>query len=218
MKTYGMGLKHQISWMLLLVLSSGAAMGAEDIKPAETEQVIKPQLERRNIKLPRIDTEDFEIGGFMGILSVENFGSNILVGGTITYHVTEDFFFDATYGQTTIADTAFRNFGLPFFPEEKQDYIYYNLSLGYNILPGEVFIGSRWAFNSAFYVIVGAGISSFAEEDRFTATAGFGVRMLLTDWFAMHLDTRDLIFRADTTGEEKITHNLGLYTGFTLFF
>ena len=35
--------------------------------------VIDPQVERREIKRARIDTEDFELGGYVGVLAIEDF-------------------------------------------------------------------------------------------------------------------------------------------------
>ena len=34
-------------------------------------QVIDPEVERRKVKEPKIDREDFEVGGFVGLMSIE---------------------------------------------------------------------------------------------------------------------------------------------------
>ncbi|HYQ71470.1 MAG TPA: outer membrane beta-barrel domain-containing protein, partial [Gammaproteobacteria bacterium] len=44
------------------------------------EPVITPDLERRTITEADIDSEDFEVGVFVGIMSVEDFGSNVVYG------------------------------------------------------------------------------------------------------------------------------------------
>ncbi len=51
--------------------------GEPDQKP-----IIDPQVERREIKRSRIDTEDFELGAYVGILSIEDFESNVAVRRT----------------------------------------------------------------------------------------------------------------------------------------
>ena len=64
----------------------------KDAPPPSTEppgQVIDPQVERREIKEPKIDREDFEAGGFVGIMSIEDFGTNVVYGVRLAYHVTE---------------------------------------------------------------------------------------------------------------------------------
>ncbi|MDX1812872.1 MAG: outer membrane beta-barrel domain-containing protein, partial [Gammaproteobacteria bacterium] len=61
----------------------------------QSEQLIQPEVERRVVELPQIESDDFEITGFSGILSVEDFGANPVYGGRFAYHVNEDLFVEA---------------------------------------------------------------------------------------------------------------------------
>ena len=85
----------------------------------------------------------------------------------------------------------------------QRDYTYYALSLGWNALPGEIFLGSGHAYNSALYLIGGVGSTDFGGDDRFTVNIGVGARVLITDSIAAHLDFRDYIFDVDLTGEKS---------------
>jgi outer membrane beta-barrel protein len=185
--------------------------------------VIEPQLDRREIVVPKIDTEDFEIGVVGGILSVEDFGANSLLGARLAYHVTEDWFVELGIGVSTISDTSFRNLGAPLFPNEEEDLTYYDLSVGLNIFPGELFITEKRALSAAVYLIGGVGSTDFLNdaaqrENKFTFNFGLGVRLLPTDWFALHVTMRDHIWESDLLGESKITHNFELSTSLTAFF
>jgi outer membrane beta-barrel protein len=102
--------------------------------------------------------------------------------------------------------------------DSERQLTYYNLSLGYNILPGEVFIGEGRAYNTGLYVIGGLGSTRFAGDDRFTVNFGAGYRFLLTDSIALHIDFRDHLFDIDLFGEENTTHNLEGTLGVTVFF
>jgi outer membrane beta-barrel protein len=190
--------------------------------PAELPQgqVIEPEVERRKVKEPEIDTEDFEIGAFAGLLSIEDFGSDFVYGARIAYHVTEGFFVEGTVGQTTAGLTSFEvlSGGAPLLSDEDRKFTYYNLNLGYNILPGEVFIGEGRAYNTSLYLIGGLGSTRFAGDDRFTVNFGAGYRFLITDSVAVHLDFRDHLYDIDLLGEEKTTHNLETHLGVTVFF
>src|SRR5210317_2237632 len=106
-------------------------------------QVIDPEVERREIKEPAIDREDFEVGAFVGIMSIEDFGSNVSYGVRLAYHITEGFFVEGAVGQSRGGLTSFEvlSGGATLISDSERDLTYYNLSLGYNILPGEVFIG-----------------------------------------------------------------------------
>jgi outer membrane beta-barrel protein len=186
----------------------------------EGVQVVEPQLDRRTIKPDKIDTENFEIGVYAGMISIQDFDSNSLLGVRAAYHITEDFFFELGYGESEGGFTSFEELSgsSPLFTDEEREYSYYDLSLGWNILPGEVFIFNDYAFNSSLYLLAGVGNTEFAGDEWFTVNIGAGFRLLLTDAIAWHIGVRDHIFDRDTLGEEETTHNIEFNTGFTVFF
>lgn len=207
----------------LVVATGGCSLFGRDNPPLEdasaSAPVISPEVERRTMKTPKIDTEDFEITGYVGLLSVEDFGSNTVYGARIAYHVSEGLFLEGTYGQTGDVDlTSVEVLDNIDLLGSDRKYSYYNLALGWNVLPGEVFIGRNHAFNSALYVLGGAGNTTFAGDDRFTLTFGAGYRVLATDAIALHFDVRDHLFDNDITGEDKTTHNIEFSLGLSWFF
>ena len=197
--------------------------GQEEAPPPSAEppgQVIDPQVERREVKEPAIDRENFEIGGFVGIMAIEDFGSNVSYGVRLAYHITEGFLVEATAGQSEGGLTSFEvlSGGASLLTDDERVMTYYNLNLGYNIFPGEVFLGEGRAYNTNLYLIAGLGSTRFAGDDRFTVNVGAGYRFLLTDSVALHLDFRDHLFDIDLLGEEKTAHNLEAHLGVTVFF
>lgn len=214
--------------MLTLALLGGCSMfgfgndrQAADEESAELVDpgaVIDPELERRDVRVPRIDTEDFEVGVEVGSLNVEDFGSSGFTAVRLAYHVSEDFFVEGSYGQSTVSDRAFRQVGLPIFPNEEEDLSHYGFTAGYNFLPGEVFIGEGRAFTSMMYLQAGVGNTDFINEDRLTYQVGFGLKVLPADWLALRLDARDYIFESDLLGENKRTHNFAISFSLSAFF
>lgn len=184
------------------------------------KSIIDPQVERRSIKRPKIDTEDFEVGVYGGILSIEDFESNAVFGARFAYHLTEDFFLEATLGQSEAGRTSYETLSgsAALLTDDERDYSYYALSAGWNALPGEVFIGKNRAYNTSFYLVTGIGSTRFAGDDLFTVNAGFGYRILPADWIAVHFDVRDYIFDTDLLGKKKIVHNLEAHLGLSIFF
>jgi outer membrane beta-barrel protein len=182
--------------------------------------VIEPELDRREIEQARIDTEDFEAGIFAGQLSIEDFGVNTVAGARFAYHITEGFFIELAAGASQGEETSFERLSgaAQLLTESERDLSYYNLSLGYNILPGEGFIGRNRALNTALYVIGGVGKTNFAGDDRFTVNLGLGLRLMPLDWVAVHADVRDHVFDIDLLGQEKTSHNLEAHVGVTFFF
>jgi len=197
--------------------------GNKEAPPPSAEapgQVINPEVERREIKEPKIDREDFEIGAYAGIMNIEDFGSDVSYGVRLAYHITEGFFMEATVGQSDGGLTSFEvlSGGARLITDSERTMTYYNLNVGYNILPGEVFLGEGRAYNTNLYLIAGLGSTTFAGDDRFTVNVGAGYRFLLTDSVALHLDFRDHLFDIDLLGEEKTAHNLEGHLGVTVFF
>jgi outer membrane beta-barrel protein len=197
--------------------------GDEEAPPPTAEdpgQVIDPEVERREIKEPKIDKEDFEVGAFVGIMSIEDFGSDVSYGLRLAYHLTEGFFIEATAGASRAGLTSFEilSGGAPLMTDSERDLYYYSLNLGYNILPGEVFLGEGRAYNTNLYLIGGLGSTRFAGDDRFSVNFGAGYRFLLNDSIALHLDFRDHLYDIDILGEEKTVHNLEGTLGLTVFF
>jgi outer membrane beta-barrel protein len=207
----------------LLAASLTACGGRRNLQADETAEqvpVIEPEVERRVIDPAEIDTEDFELGFFAGQMSVEDFGVNTVAGLRFAYHITEGFFIEVGAGQTDAGLTSFERLSgaAQLLTDQQREYSYYNVSMGYNIFPGESFIGRNRAVNTSFYVIAGVGNTTFAGDDRFTVNFGAGMRFLPLDWLAVHVDVRDHILDVDLLGQEKTVNNLEAHVGLTFFF
>jgi outer membrane beta-barrel protein len=194
------------------------AARAQESKPAD-EQVVVPEVDRRDVKLPRYPSNDFELGAYVGTYATQNFGSSLVYGLRLGYAITEDVFVEAAYAQTQVSDDSFRQI-LPggVFADHKEKLSYYNLAAGYNVLPGEVFIGANRALASAFYLIGGLGSTNFNNQQRQTILFGLGGRVFMKDSFALQVDMRDYIFSLDLLGKSQSTQNLELTAGMSFFF
>ncbi len=151
-------------------------------------------------------------------MNVEDFGSKSVEGVRLAYHITEDFFVEAELGESTVSDSSFRRLGAPIFPNEREDLEYYSVSFGWNVFPGEVFIGKKFSLTSAVYFIGGVGNTDFIEEDRTTVNIGVGFRFLPADWLAFHIDLRDYIWDSDLLGRNKSTDNFEATLSLAIFF
>lgn len=190
-------------------------VGSED-----NQVVIEPQVERRDVKPARIDTENWEAGAYIGSLSVEDFEVNVVYGARLAYHINEDFFAEGIVGFSDAGLSSFERLSgsAPLLTDSERQFTYYSLGFGWNALPGEVFLGGKRALNSAIYLTLGAGATRFAAGDRFTVTLGAGTRILVKDWLAAHLDIRDHIMEIDVLGKNKSAHNFEATLSLTAFF
>jgi outer membrane beta-barrel protein len=186
----------------------------------ENEPVVLPEVDRREITPAAIDTEDFEVGPFAGILSIQDFESEIVYGLRGAWHVSEDFFFEASYGVSEGDLTSYEKLsgGAPLFDDADRDYSYYSLAVGWNIMPGEIFLWDDYALKSDLYLIGGAGSTDFLGDNWFTATIGVGYRVLFSDSLALRLDVRDHIYDRDAFGTSETVNNIEWTAGITFFF
>ncbi len=185
----------------------------------EASKVVEPEIKRRKVDIADIDALDIELGVFAGQMNVEDFGTNAVVGFALSYHVTEDIFATVSYGQTDTEPTSFEIIsGANLLTDDERKLQYYDLAVGLNLLPGEGFVGESYAFNSAFYGLVGVGSTEFAGDQRFTVSAALGYRIIMKDWLAIHVEVRDQVFDIDILGTNKTTHNFNYNIGFSFFF
>jgi len=207
---------------LLLALGFSALAQTPQNPPAiraADEPPVVPQVDRREVRTPAFPSRDFELGAFVGTYATENFGASAVYGLRVGYHITEDWFVEGAYGSTQVSDESFRQI-LPggIFGTDKERLSYYHLSAGYNLLPGEVFLGSRQARATAIYLLGGVGSTDFAGQKRQTFHVGFGWRILLGERGALRVDLRDHIYSLDLLGQSRNTQNLEATVGFGLHF
>ena len=183
--------------------------------------MIEPDVARRDVKVANIDSENFEVGFSAGELSVEDFGVNSVTGLRFAYHISESFFLEGAGRPNDGWEDELRD------PERlcgvahrfAAGVSYYDVSFGYNILPGEGFIGKNRAWNTADVFDRRRGQDDVRRRRSFhrrTSAWEFGLMPL--DWLAVHADVRDHIFDIDLLGTMKRTHNIELGVGLTFFF
>ncbi len=201
--------------------SKANASSTQDQSPEENAppRVIEPEVSRRKVKVPRIRSSDWEFGAQYGALSIENFGTHPSYGATLAYHVSEDFFFQAEAGRATAGQTSFETLSqIQLLTPSERHFTYYDLSLGYNFLPGEAFVGRGLAMTSAFYLLGGIGGTDFAGDTKFTVNVGAGYRVVPADWLALHVTVQDHILQESVLGYTQLTNNLEALIGVTVFF
>ena len=197
------------------------AESGESREPSNKPQdIYNPELERQKIDEALIDDEDFELGLFFGTLSIEDFGASELYGLRFNYFINEDFFVQANAGSAKAGlSSAEQLFPGNAVISNDKDYQYYDVNLGWNVLPGEAFLGDDIAVNTSFYFVLGAGTTSFLDNKEFTLVYGAGYRALINDWLAFSVDTRNHRFNTEyPAGEVKATHNLEFSMSLSVFF
>ncbi|WP_370980401.1 outer membrane beta-barrel domain-containing protein [Agaribacterium sp. ZY112] len=208
-----------LSTTLALALPCVAEQASKDEHADILDDVVKPDIKRRDVNEDLIDSENFEFGISGGVMSVEDFGSNNSMAVHAAYHVSEDWFVEATYGATTTSKTSYEVLAdQNLLTEKERELSYGELALGLNLFPGEIFIGKNHAFNASMYVLAGAGSTQFGGDDHLTFSYGAGARFFATDWAALRLGFNNRIFSHSIFGVDKTIQNLEANLGLSIFF
>jgi len=209
-----------------LSLSLIGQVNAETLE--EKEQVFNPDIARAGVNVPAIDTEQFEVGAFLGTMRlISDSGSSMVYGGRFSYHFDQDFFAEATYALLNLK-TATKIAGEEVESNSGSS-AYYNVSAGYNLVDGELFVTSNTVMPIQFYGLVGVGQTSMdldSKVDLLTFNVGIGFRVLLTDAIALRMDIQDHILDPDeaaksapvANADKFSSNNMEMTIGMSWFF
>jgi outer membrane beta-barrel protein len=116
----------------------------------------------------------------------------------MAYRATPGLFAELDYASTNPDDTSYQRFSgsAPRSADGGRKSDYYAMSLGYQVLPGEVVIGPGRTLSGALYVLAGAGSISLAEDDHFMLTYGAGYRVQASEDIALRIDVRNFMLDA----------------------
>jgi outer membrane beta-barrel protein len=212
-----------IGVLLITAVASSLTAYADEAKATDNDElgkIIAPDIKRRTIKESDLDTEDFELGLYYGLLTIEDFGTNEVQGVSFAYHITERFFTEAAFGISQLQKTSYEllSGGVQLLTDEQRDLTYYNLAIGYNVLPGQVYVTKKFHFDTNIYFLAGAGNTHFADKNYFTYNFGAGLRFYSTDWLSIDLSMREYAFTHELFGQKKDTNNLEGRLGISIFF
>jgi len=183
------------------------------------DEVINPDIKRRKFDESRIDTENFELGFSGGVMSIEDFGSSNSFAAKTAYHINENWFIEATVGQADTNPTSWEILtGGRIVDPEETELTYYNVSLGFNIFPGEIFLSTKYVFNTSYYLMAGLGNTTLGGDEFFTYNFGSGFKIFPTDWVALRIGFQNHIFTHDVLGLDRSVQNLEAHIGASFYF
>lgn len=147
----------------------------------------------------------------LGVLSIEDFTSELAVGVSASFLASEDLFIEYNFLATSISESAFENNEAftTFTLGEGRRFRHYDLLLGYNLFQTEFLVSDGKSILSKLYLVAGVGDTQFGEEDNFTYTLGVGYRVRLTEKLFFKMDYRNHIYdSALVTGTESDVYHV----------
>lgn len=208
------------NWTQRILLKKCATLllltGVSIVANAQDKLLVEPDVKPQVVDESLIDTENFEVGLFAGVINIEDFESSAVVSARIAYHLSDSLFFEANVGMAEGGETSAEKLG-GFDLLADRDYTYYNFGLGFNA-PGQTFFLGEYTFNNNIYVVGGVGSTEFGGDSELTVNIGAGYQLLVNDWMSLHVTGRQHLMRSDITGEDKLIFNTELSTGLSFFF
>lgn len=183
---------------------------------AKDKLLVEPDVRPQVVDESLIDTENFEVGLFTGVLNIEDFESSLLLGVRLAYHLSDSLFFEANIGRAEGGETSLERLGGVSLLDDRE-YLYYNFGLGLNA-PGQTFFLGDYTFNNNIYFVGGVGSTDFGGDSELTVNFGAGFQLLMNDWASVHVTTRQHLMRSGLTGEDKLVFNTEISTGLSFFF
>lgn len=147
----------------------------------------------------------------LGVLSIEDFTSELAVGVSASFLASEDLFIEYNFLATSISESAFeKNAAFTTFTlGEGRRFRHYDLLLGYNLFQTEFLVGDAKSILSKLYLVAGVGDTQFGTEDNFTYTLGVGYRVRLSEKLFFKIDYRNHIYdSALVTGTESDVYHV----------
>jgi outer membrane beta-barrel protein len=148
-----------------------------------------------------------------------------IYGGAYTFHFTEDLGLEASYLRTR------QHFALLDNLIERQQNLVGIVESQDN--PEQFFLGNlvwslaygkvRWLGGAIgrfdFYVSLGGGATVEPGDLGITGSGGFGLKLYLTEWLALRLDTRDLVHAQQRVqlGVDRVVNDITALGGLSLF-
>jgi outer membrane beta-barrel protein len=167
---------------------------------------------------PNIDTEYFDIGAFVGLINIQDFNSEIILGTSATFNANEDYFLQFNYLQADTSRSSFEQSQGALLAGNDRQFRHYDFLVGYNLFQGEHFFSSTKAKLTSFYLVGGVGDTEFGAEGSFTYTLGAGYQIALLRNVILKIDYRDYMYKTNLIGENKTTHNTQLSAGLSYSF
>ncbi len=207
-----------VAYVSLLMLGCISSVQAMEKPQSQIGALVEPDVKPIVVDESLIDTENFELGAFTGVMHIEDFESAFIMGGRLSYHLDERFAFEVNVGMTEAGETSFEKLGnVELLSDEERDYLYYSFGLNLKI-PGESYYASSFALNNNFYLHLGMGTTDFAGDKRLTGIFGLGYQLLLNDFMSVHVSAKEHLYKIDVVGAEKMTYNSEYTLGLSFFF
>lgn len=161
-------------------------------------------------------------------MAMEGISTNPSFGISTGFYFSEDFFFRIDAGKSTVSRSDYPVTLQQLNTENQLSFEMQSLSLAYNFLPGEAYLGRNKALNSNFYIIGGVGFVRFPivgiasptprqttsqNNSQFAQNFGAGFKIFPTDHLNINMEVGNRMYSSNIPGYSKSSSNLEMRIG-----
>jgi outer membrane beta-barrel protein len=190
-----------------VTLASDANKDRVDVVPVPTQA--------GKATVTSFETHDIELGLDVGILSVEDFNSNALLGVSANYFVTPKIFARVRFAssETERSNSEQNN---NFNPDRR--FTYGSIGVGYRLFSGYSAVHNFQRFTSGIFAVAGVDAVEFAGEDTSGYFFGATYKCLINHSLSADVNFISHVYDRDFLNVEKTTMNNEFSFGLNLRF
>jgi outer membrane beta-barrel protein len=161
-----------------------------------------------------------ELSALAGVYAADLTSSSWLVGGAYTYHITEDFGLEASFGYTRQKAELIKivedQLATDLIEEDLPVFLYQG-HLIWTLAYGKLrWFGSRIS-RFDFNLQLGAGVTDNRSARGLTGSAGLGLKFYPISALGIRIDLRDQLLVQEILGESRLVNNLIATLGLSVF-
>jgi outer membrane beta-barrel protein len=206
----------------LAALPSAPARAAGDCvdekakaKLLESKRTRRGGEERDFIKAGR-----HEISVLGGYLVSDLFEGTFVVGGSYTYHLTEDVGIEASFAyskvRSSVAARLEADHGVRVLPPEDRMLLFFSDAM-WSPFHGKAQIFSDFILHFDIYGSLGVGLIDNQTSLGIAGRAGLGIKVFLGKAVALRLDLRDHVYQQQVLETRQIVQDISITLGISLF-
>jgi outer membrane beta-barrel protein len=204
---------------MLAVLATSGPVSAECIDQELAEKASFKRKRRGRVPRDFVKAQRHELSAQGGYFVSDLYSATYIVGGSYTYHMTEDTAVEASGWYThakadviraiedgravtlrdTFATTTFFGASLLWYP------FHGKLQLGGSVIHFDLHLNA------------GAGVVDSPTSRGVTGIGGLGIKLYGGSAFAFRIDLRDLVYKQELLMESYIVNDLSLTAGLSIF-
>ncbi|WP_428310447.1 outer membrane beta-barrel domain-containing protein [Hydrocarboniphaga sp.] len=158
---------------------------------AAATQSVDPNITRPEVQVKRIKAQDYELGGYAQGIVLDRNHTVGLYGVRAAYHKTDKFFVEGNVAFSSKIGFEDVRQAIGASEDPGLDYSTYEFSVGYDLVPGDLYITQSYTLPFSFYAIGGLGYVDYEGVGNFAYSYGGGLRVTPTDYFAIRFELRN---------------------------